>query len=83
MSEMIAIAGAQIGPPLSYFIALTPLIVVFAVAFAVALGVGRHVENGRRGDDNSDSGDDPDFYDLENIRGVKDAWTSGYLKRSD
>ncbi|MEQ1518536.1 MAG: hypothetical protein ABL931_18805 [Usitatibacteraceae bacterium] len=83
MSEIIAIAGAQIGPPVSYLIALTPLVIVFACAFAVAFGVGQHVENGRRGDDNSDSGDDPDFNDLENLRGVNDEWTSGYLKRSD
>lgn len=67
MSEVIEIAGATIGPPFSYLIALTPLVIVFACAFAVAFGVSRHVEDGRRGYDNSASGDDPDFVDLENL----------------
>lgn len=44
MSEVIEIYGAQIGPPLSYLIALTPIIVVFVVAFAVAWGWRVHVE---------------------------------------
>ena len=44
MSEVIEIYGAQIGPPLSYLIALTPLIIVFACAFAVAFGWRVHVE---------------------------------------
>lgn len=67
MSETIEIYGAQIGPPLSYLITMTPLAIVFACAFAVALGMSRHVENGCRGYDHSASGDDPDFDAAEDL----------------
>ena len=60
MSEVIEIAGATIGPPFSYLIALTPLIIVFACAFAVAFGVSRHVENGQGRNYYSDLGNHAD-----------------------
>ena len=73
MSEVIEIYGAQIGPPLSYLIALTPIFVIFACMFAFAFGVGQHVENGRRGNDSTPSGDDHDFDASENLYMREDA----------
>lgn len=81
MSEVIEIYGAQIGPPLSYLIALTPIIVVFVVAFAVAWGWRVHVENGQGGNYYPDLGDYADRGIDDDLPMKETEWIGDYQKR--
>lgn len=83
MSEVIEIYGAQIGPPLSYLIALTPIVVVFVVAFAVAWGWRVHVENGQGGNYYPDLGDYADRGIDDDLSMKENGWTGACLKQSD